>query len=68
MVSNLDIFELRQQVHAAILDTLHSRPALTYQQVADMYKVCLKTVFNIAKEGQIRRPTGRKPRYLTEAN
>jgi hypothetical protein len=68
MISNLDVFELKRQVTAAILDTLRTRPAVTYQQVADMYKVCRKTVFNIAKENQIRRPTGRKPRYLTEAN
>jgi hypothetical protein len=68
MVSNLDVFELKRQVTAAILDTLQTRPALTYQQVADRYKVCRKTVFNIAKDNQIRRPTGPKPRYLTEAN
>jgi len=68
MVSNLDVFELKRQVTSAILDTLQTKPALTYQQVADLYKVCRKTVFNIAKENQIHRPTGPKPRYLTEAN
>ena len=68
MLNNLDVYELRRQVTAAILDTLQTRPALTYQQVADLYKVCRKTVSNIAKENQIRRPTGPKPRYLTEAN
>jgi putative heme iron utilization protein len=68
MVSNIDVCELKRQVTAAILDTLQTRPALTYQQVADQYKVCRKTVFNIAKENKIRRPTGPKPRYLTEAD
>jgi len=68
MVSNLDVYELRRQVQAAILDTLQGRPALTYQQVADIFQVSRKTVCNIAKAASHRRPTGRKPRYLTEAS
>lgn len=68
MVNTLDVYELKRQVQAAILDTLQTRPALTYRQVADMYQVSRKTVCNIAKAANHRRPVGRKPRYLTEAN
>ncbi len=68
MISNLDVYELKRQVRAAILDTIQARPALTYQQVAEMYQVSRKTVCNIAKAASHRRPTGRKPRYLTEAS
>jgi hypothetical protein len=33
-----------------------------------MYQVSRKTVCNIAKAASHHRPTGRKPRYLTEAS
>lgn len=68
MVNNFDVYELKRRVQAAILDTLQARPALTYQQVAEMYQVSRKTVCNIAKAASHRRPTGRKPRYLTEVS
>jgi hypothetical protein len=64
MVDNLDLFELRRQVYAEILNTIRTKPALTYEQVAGLYKVCRKTVCNIAKANSIHRRTGRKPKVV----
>lgn len=69
MVDNLDLYDLKRQVQAAILNTLRTEPGMTYQQVAAIYKVSRKTVCNIARAAGHRRPTGRKPGYLlTEAS
>jgi len=62
----IDLVELRREIYAQVLHTLQTEPTLTYSTVADMHKVCRKTVCNIAKNNGIRRPRGRKPRYLTE--
>jgi hypothetical protein len=61
MITKHTLLEAREQLRAAILETLVNEPTLTYPQVADMYAVSRWTVTTIAKANNIHRPTGRKP-------